>query len=333
MKIILFLLISSAVLFSCSEEKKEVKTIENNPLKSVALYLNYDHKSGDKHKFLLTTITSQNIEITGDTSFNTYSTQTENYTIESNIKSANQDGSIATISVTHIDLQGTMNDQSISYNSIQNLTEEERRQFIDYESLLNTPFEIAFGRDGEIVNISGAEKILDNMIKAGGISRDIPSNEKNNFTRELSRNVLTPLCQQIYRKLPDSLVRMGSDWTISYQSAVGPFSVQNNSNFKIKDITVENGDTLLIIDAGLTTVISGENKVEQNNSLFLFENPEITGTGTIRFNFSKGIVDDSETTVRVQMNMKIKTKDESGKDVEIYRNDMTINQYKVKSLL
>ncbi|MBU1101040.1 MAG: hypothetical protein KKA84_11615 [Bacteroidetes bacterium] len=331
MKNIAIMILAGAFLFSCSSDKNNDNS-KSDELSNASFYLGYKFDKGQKHSFLLSTVTSQTQDIKGDTVMLSQSGQTENYRIETEVLNSFDDGNIIKVIIPHIDMTASMNDQTMAYDSDKELSKKEKLQFIDYEALLNSPFKIAFGMNGDISNIIGAESIIEKMITINGISAKLSDEEKKNYAYELAGTALKPLCQQIYRKLPDTTVSVGSEWTISYESQLASFTIMNNAVYKLSEIREVNGDTLLTITATLTAKVSGERRVEQNNSIYVFENPNITGSGTSTFNLSKGITEESETIIRIEMFIKVLTKDEFGKNVEVLRNDLTINKYNTKLL-
>lgn len=331
MKNIALMLIVTTLLISCSDDKKD-DVSKSDELKNSSFYLGYNLDKGQKNTFLLTTVTTQTQDIKGDTVMLTQSNQTEKYTIDTEVINSSDDGNIVKVIVPHIEMTATMNDQTMTYDSGKELTEQEKLQFIDYQSLLNAPIKIAFGMDGDISNIIGAESIIEKMITINGVGAEISDEQKKNYAYELAGTAIKPLCQQIYRKLPDTTVTIGSEWNIGYESALASFTIQNNATYKLNDIKEVDGDTLLIIDATLTADVSGEGRIEQNNSLYIFQDPSITGSGSFIFNLSKGITVESETIVRIEMYIKVITQDEFGKPVEVLRNDLTINKYNTKLL-
>ena len=327
MKYFLILLLGFFFIIGCSENNNSEINITSNQV----IKLGYKLNKGQKNQFKLTTYTSQEQTITGDTSIVLNSSQTEKYVIDSEVLMAEDSIFALRLSIPHIEMISTMDDQEMSYNS-DTANDENDTKFNDYKSLLNTPFRIIFGADGEITNILDSEKIVKNMTDAGGVSSQMSSEEKKSVAQQLAATALKPLSQQIFRKLPNNNIGIDSIWFTSYESLLASFIVYNNAIFKLKNIEKVGQDTILTIDATLTAKVEGDNKVEHEDAIYIFQEPKISGNGKIRFNLSQSVIEDSETTVKIEMVIDVVTKNHLGEETHLRRKDLTINNYKAERL-
>ena len=62
-----------------------------------------------------------------------------------------------------------------------------------------------------------------------------------------------------------------------------------------------NDDKIAVIDAGLKTIISGDNKVTDRGATYIFKKPVTSAEGKIYFNISKGCVQKSKTNTRIHI--------------------------------
>ena len=79
------------------------------------------------------------------------------------------------------------------------------------------------------------------------------------------------------------------------------FQVQNTSTYKIKSLELFNNDKIAVIDAGLKTIISGNNKVTDRGATYVFNKPTTYAEGKIYFNLAKGCVQKSKTNSKIQI--------------------------------
>ena len=59
---------------------------------------------------------------------------------------------------------------------------------------------------------------------------------------------------------------------------------------------------------------------------YLFDDPKVTGGGTILFNIDKGKVIRGETTTNIEMGVQIEGKDSLNKMRKTFRKDISINK-------
>ena len=324
------------LLVACSSDKKNEEketVVEKNPYAETSINLSYNLKQGDKFQYRLTTGTTQTQELRSDTVMSIKTERSENYIVDTEVLRVTSDKQNALkITVSGIDMTGSMNGKNFSYDSKDKNSRKNTKEFPEYNILLDSPFRIIFGPDGEISNVLDGEKIAKKMIDFGGLDHSPTTEEKKYLEQQINANLLLPMCQQLYRKLPNKIVSIDSSWLVSYESGIATFKVTNNTKYTLKDIRVIDGDTLLYIDADLSAVSEGKNTAKDERASYNFQDPKILGKGKIVYNYSKGVFISSSVSLTVELIIQISTKDETGKDVNLLRRDITVNNYKVELL-
>lgn len=325
----------SLLLISCSSEKKN-ETAErqtNHPILNSNVFMGYKLKRGDSNKFRLTTNTSQTQELITDTLLTSNSDQTEIYILDTEVISANKDSlNEIKVNISQIDMTGNMNGRRLEYHSGKANSKEIKSMFGEYEILLNSPFRVYFGPDGAIVKVSDIDKIINNLTKASGREVNLSDTEKKSLSNQVSESILTPVCQQVFRRIPNKMMEINSTWEIKQESALATFQVTNTATYTLKKINLVDGDTLIYISASLIGKARGQNTMKDENAAYFFHQPKITGHGEIIYNLSKGIFQSSDVSVKIDLLIDITTKDESGNSINVKRRDITHNNYKVELL-
>ena len=320
-------------LISCSSDEKKETAVEKNPLADMSLDLGYNLKQGSKFKFKLTTNTIQNQELKSDTLMSIKTERTENYIVDTEvIRVTPEKQNAVKVMVESIDMTGNINGKTFQYDSKNTKANSGEEEFMEYNILLNSPFRIIFGADGEISNVLDGEKIAQKTIDLGSATHQVSPEEKKYLEQQITSGLLQPICEQLYRKLPDKKVAIDSSWLVSYESGLATFKITNNAEYTLSDIKIVQGDTLLYIDADLSAVVAGENTAQDEKASYNFQDPKISGKGKIVYNFSKGVFISSDVSVTIELLIQITAKNETGEQMNLFRRDITVNNYKVQLL-
>lgn len=344
-KNLIYLVLISIFLFSCSNEKKE-KTDTNDNIKidnNISLAQNqnliYKFSEGDQINFKLTTFSNNSQFIQSDSSFETSMTQSISYLVDLNVNELEKNGDFnIDVNIKEISISGNLSGMPFSYNSSDNLPDKEKQQFMEYDILANAPYKIKLSAKGDILEVSNVEKIASRLLDAQGKS-SVSINERLGTIRNIKEGAVKPLTQQMFRILPKQKVNIDSSWSFDYTTPLALFQITNKAIFKVKSFEKFASDTLAKIDASLEMEFNGNNRTVQNGIEYTFSEPKVSGQGYIDFNISKGFVQKSETSTKMEISMMMTGKDQSGsvksaaeKDVTITTNVLELLSYSRKQV-
>jgi hypothetical protein len=275
----------------------------------------YDFKKGQELKYKLTTINDASEDIKSDTNSTTKIYETANYTIALNTMDVAKD-SIAEfeVTVTNIDLSSKVNGQETKYNSNNQLKAEEKAPFIQYEAIVNNPFRMRVNGKGEVLEVSRIDKILDKVLSLQPPPKPLTTEEKASLTKSLTDRAVQPLVQQLFRLMPGKKVVVDSTWSYSYPNVVGQMQITNKVIFTFKEMLKDNPEVAKIA-ADMQVSVQGNKNISEGKINAVFDDPKISGGGTILFNLEKGILQKSETFTNQEFRVVLTSK-EKGKKVD-----------------
>lgn len=316
---------------SCSEKKKEVKSEKSNKIEEKVpeillndISLEYSFLPGDSFDYKLSTITNNTQSLNTDTTLQSGASQSLYYTFNVDVISKKKDDYTLKINIEDVTLSGNVNGMPIEYKSSAQNPAELKKQFVEYEAISNAPFQIVLSNKGDIKSVSGVEKIVNNLLSING-NTNISINERLGLIKNVKESMVKPLSQQIFRELPKDKVNKDSTWTYNYPSIpLAVFEVTNKAMFRVGTYEKFASDTLLNIIASLRSEFNGNNTVVDKGIEYFFSNPEVDGSGKIQFNISKGLVQKSETSTKMVLDMQM-NKSENGIKKVANQRDITIS--------
>jgi hypothetical protein len=316
----LIIIILSALLFtSCTkketpEEKKitgavdtssVLKTVKDEtPPKEVSL--SYILKKGQQYTYRLTSISSSTQTIISDSTIQQNLKQTINYLFQFIVNDVEADKIMdLNVNLQSVKLDATINGKKISYQSGSKMDSVDRIKFIEYESVVNNPFDIRIDPKGNIVEIYKVDKIVLKFLTMQGLNDSVNAEQKKQFKENISETALKPLMAQIFRVLPKNNVGKDSLWTNTYTNQIGVFDVTNIAKYKLTGFEKLDNERLAVIDAGLDIKSKGKEKATEKGINYEFKKPVATGSGTIYFNLNKGCIEKSKTTTTLKMSLNM----------------------------
>lgn len=344
MKKIIFLLLLSFVFFSCGEKKNNTpetdKTKSNNSLTMVKdntppgnISLNYQLKKGQHIAYQLVNKSSTSRTVIADSTNTQKAEQNVTYKIDMDVLDVDNNVMDIKINISSIKADINMDGQKLSYQSGNNLDESTKMRFADFETLVNTPFNISLASDGEINEFYKVDKVINKFLNFRRVPKDsITENMKKQVQFNIVEGALRPLLSQIFRKLPDKKLSLDSSWTNIYSSQLPPFEMKNTAKFKLIDFQKLENDRLAVIDAGLQTTSKGKNKFTNRGINYNVKNPESTGNGKIYFNLSKGLLQQSNTNTSIKITTDISAPTSPRGPIKAKTIDQTENTYSVQLL-
>ena len=341
-KLLVVLLI--ALLFGCSKDEKKETVATDAKYKDVLgklesydddvadLNLLYKFKKGDKFSFKLTTISSTNAVIEADSTIKADSKETTYYTFDFEVlnkKGAEYD---LNVNIKAIAINAEMNGQKFDFDSKKQYTPEEKQQFLQYTVLIDHPYKIVMDQSGEIKDVTGLEKMVDEMLAVQAKGQKVPPEQRLGLIENFEQGAIKPMTQLVFRKLPVHQINKDSVWTDEYPGSIGVFQLKNKVNFKLEDF-VKNGDNkAAVISAKLSVSWEGKNKGTQDGIDFEYKNPVISGDGIILFDVDRGIVKKSDTGTGLELSVSMQAKDSTGKIKKTTRTEKTMNRNIVELL-
>jgi len=218
-----------------------------------------------------------------------------------------------------------MNGQSMKYNSKYIYSTRERVQFVDYEAIKKVPFRVHVNSIGQVVKVGRVNKIMRNILQIQQVPDTLSKETKERFRMNISQGTLMPLIQQVFKVLSDDEVGVGSFWELKHTAPIAIFQAENIATFKIADINFNDKDTIVNIASALAIKVSGNNTVNEKGVTYIFGKPNLTGTGSVIFNQSRGLVKRSESKIIVKMVMSMQGVDKAGKQINSNKKDFSTN--------
>ncbi len=344
MKLKTLILILAAFLISCSnneENKEKIKSgsnkdstneIAKEEVVGPKILLNYKFKKGDKFRYKLTTTSNNSETIRADTSFTNIVSQIVNYTFDFTVKNVSQiDEAEMTVVISKIQAESNYNGQKIQYDSKYIYSTRERVQFVDYESVKKVPFRIYVNNIGQVTKVDKIEKIMYNILSIQQVPDTLSAATKEKMKINIANGTLMPLTQQMFKVISEDEVGVNSTWQMKYNTPLAVFNIENIAKFKITDISFDK-DTIATISSTLLATITGKNTATENNVTYTFSTPKIDGSGTVKFNESKGLVGYSESTTNLEIGMMIEGYDNKNQKKQHSKKDVTTNKNTVQLL-
>lgn len=336
MRKLVLVIVLILVISGCTEEKKEEETAKvpqteakSGPVKLVQ----YKFEIGNTIDYKLTTNINSSQSIEADTSFTTFSRQNVIYTFGMEVVSVDNNH-IAEISihVKSIIASAEMDGQKLEYDSKYIYSSRERLLYADYEAIKGKSFSVRVSPIGEVLDIYDVSKIVDELISLQSQGQKITAEQRKAFEQGFTEQGLTPIVLQLFKTMTYDKVGINSQWTYRYPSMLGSFNIENIASFQVKEFFEEKEDSLAKLNAHLSVSWTGQNQVQEQGVNYTFSDPNISGFGTITFNLSEGWVENSESTIRMEMEMTADSFDSNSKPVKAVKKDIVESKNKLTKL-
>jgi hypothetical protein len=313
-------LFSISVFISCGKK-------DGNSTLPTKFDLSYKFSKGDKFKYKLTTITTSEESIQTDSTMHAKSVQTDAYVMEFEVIDVDAD-KIAEMNVnfTTMKVDADANGQKISFDASKNPGKEDQQKFWQYYIQYQVPFRARINSKGEVIEVSRLDKMIDRMNSLQPQKRELSAPEKVKLSQELGESVIRPLTQLVFRELPQKQMSKDSSWQKVYPSQLSVFKIMNTAEYKIENLTKVDGDNIINIGVSLNINWQGEKKGQQQGIKFDFDDPKVSGNGSVTFNYDKGLVNKSETSTTVELVARIEGINAMQKAVKTVRKDLSTNK-------
>lgn len=317
MKYSFVFLFSALLLLGCgkkSSDQSAEKTdkfaydttaLKTEPVKDEGqkVLLRYNFEKGSKYHYRLTSISQDDQNIQADSNFTSDMLQNVVYLIDLTLNNTDKDGVMElSCDINSIKLDATVNGQSYSYQSGVTKDSSELAKYTEYESLVQNPFSVRVSKIGEVLEIFRADKIVSKYLNLKGFADSATTQEKDMLRKNIVEGALKPLMIQIFRKMPEKEIAKDSTWTIAQPpSRFLIYTAQNTNLYNVNNLEMYNSDKLAVIDAGLKSVMTGNDSYNDRGVKYKFQKPVTSGTGKIYFNVTKGMIQRSNTSTKVDL--------------------------------
>ena len=287
----------------------------------------YSFKNGQELKYKLTTINQASETIKSDSTSTTNVDETANYFITLNTLEVEKD-SVAefNVTVTAIDLSSKVNGVETKYNSKNEMKPEEKLPFIQYDAILNSQFRMRVNGKGEVLEVTRIDKIVDKLLALQPPPKPLTTEEKTTLTKNLTERAIQPLVQQLFRLLPGKAVKKDSTWNYSYPNVVGQLQINNTVVYTNTGST----DNVAKVTAEMKTTIQGNKTMSDGKINAVFDDPKISGGGTMFFDLDKGVLQKSDTFTSQEFRIMLTQAAQPNKKVE--RHQESKNTLKIELL-
>lgn len=301
--------------------------LEKVNIGSEKVALQYQFKAGDKFSYKLTTQTSSDQTVQADSTLKSKQSQSVIYNFDFTVLKVDKDkNSDLAVTISSMKIDADMNGQKITYDSKANNSPEIKSKFMEYETITNTPYNIRLDANGNIVSVTGLDKMVDKLNAMQPNNQKLNAEQKTQLKNNIAEAALKPVTQLIFRELPDHAVGKDSTWAKNYPGSLAVFQLQNTAKFKVDDFVKINGARAAKVSATLSAKATGNKQVTDNGITYNFSDPLVSGGGILLFNIDNGKVIKAETSTRVEMNVRLETKDASQKTKKTTRKDITTNK-------
>lgn len=212
--------------------------------------------------------------------------------------------------------------QKVVYNSNVKDSIYGKPDFVQYNSTIGEPFNITVSPKGEIGDVYGLQKIYDKIFK--GFGDTLKEADKSQIKESFGNEAIKSVLQQQFQIFPETEVVKDSAWTRSYDTQLLVFPGRNSLSYKIIDVKTENGETIVTIDADLSTTLL-KDEVKDKQATYKVENSSFNGKGTILFNLTRGFVVKKETTTKIDLTLKLTGGGQSMSSTQNVTTQMNVN--------
>jgi hypothetical protein len=212
-----------------------------------------------------------------------------------------------------ISIRAQMDTLAVIYNSNVNDSVKLNPNFIQYNSVINEPFFMRVGSDGDITDVYGMEKIYENIFKALGDT--LKEADKNSIKESFGKDAIKEILQQEYQIFPKQEVIQDSNWVKVFNTQVAVFEVVNNAKYIFKGIEDKNGQKIANIEAQLSVEFKSKEAKEKGMKMTI-ENAETSGSGQIAFNLNRGCIVSKTTNTKLKVDLKLSAQGQSAKSVQ-----------------
>jgi len=336
--LILTILFTTLIISCGGKETKSGTSIQTDKLESVAvgeekIFLKYMFSKGETFMYKLTTISTNNELIEADSIVKSNGNQTLVYIFDCEVLDVDEDNiAELNLKVSDIKFNADINGKKVSYSNTAKISNEEKLKFMEYETIINSPYRARINQLGEVIEVSRIEKMVEKMNDMSPQKQNLTTEQKLQYAKQLGESAIRPITQMLFREMPKNNVGKDSSWFVQYPQQLGTLRVDNTAKYTVLDFVKVGDNKAAKINANLTAVITGERKATENGVTYSFGEPKISGFGTIIFDYETGKLIKADTGTEMKMSMSMEGKDSMGKLKKTKRTTSSANKNTVELL-
>jgi Family of unknown function (DUF6263) len=265
--------------------------------------LEYKFPKGKTYHYRLTTITHDDQTIKMDTTMSSNIVQNIIYLIDLTPVSVDKDGAIEfNLMFKSVKLNATANGKEYNYESDATTDSNEIKKYAEYKALTGSDMGLRVSKKGEILDVFRTDKVINNFLGIKGVKDSINIMQREQLKSNMIDGAIKPLLYQIFRVTPDHQMTTDSSWTFKQPpSQMMIFKIQNTNTYKITGLEQFGDKKLAVINAGLVTDISGNNKITQQGITYNFKKPVTSAGGKLYFNLDDGCIQKAKTYTSIDI--------------------------------
>ncbi|MFH1196519.1 MAG: DUF6263 family protein [bacterium] len=263
--------------------------------------LQYKMDKGDKFSYSFTSISTKNETLTIDTTISITVRQKITYEIDIEVMAKKDTITNLRAVIKSAAVELNENDKKLTYKTGKKLNPMEKQFFMNYEAIVNSPFNMELSPTGLVLKVTGLNKAVDKMLTENNLQDSVTAEQKKMIEEDLTQNAIMPMTQHLFRLIPSQPVALNEPWYFSFPSNLVMFQINNKAAFKVIGKEKLDDDDIAKIDASLSMTWTGKTDFDDQGIKYHFSKPEVTGSGIIRYNLSKGLVQNSKTTTQFKL--------------------------------
>lgn len=267
-------------------------TAINNFVAEKGFHLKYVFKEGNSFSYRLTTLAHMKTNLQTDSSVINVSDQKMIRIADFTIESVDND-SIADIrcTISNVLLEADINNEKHSYRSGSVLDSSDQKKYLEYEVIINNPFNIRITKFGELLDIYKIDQIVNRYLEISGLKDSARTEDKDFLKDQIKNNLIKPFISHIFREVPSKKLEVESTWDKTLTpTQMMVFKIQNTNHFKISSLGMLKDNRIAVINGFSTSSFEGDTNVSNNGIYYQFNKPETESSGKIYFNIDKGLV-------------------------------------------
>jgi hypothetical protein len=324
MKYVFGFLLILLIIAGCGESEKDTPVVDekskyefdtsdiktepvSDPTES--FLLRYMPDQGEKYQYRYTSIINSIQSIAfGDTVIKQGVEQKLIQLIEITLKDMDPDSVYEVeCNITSVRLEADANGQKFVFESGSQLDSADELKYADYIALINNPFHIRINNQGELVEITRVDRIVNKFLDIRGYADSLTLGEKQSLRRDMTEGALRPIVYQLFRSLPNEPVAKDSSWQFAMPATqLMTYKMENKNLFRITNLEMLDDEKIAVIDATIDAKITGESTATERGVSYTFKRPQTQASGKIYFNLEKGMIQKSrmQTIVTVEYSME-----------------------------